>query len=152
MKKPISVEQFCFRYMWPCVDIRWSKHQISEKDYLYLRSCRDNPELIPSREILFRCFPDASRDIEALGTARNRDPWSIENLSDYWHHHHEGVSPVDIFRVIDTNIDGFIVVPFGAAGSGKSGQGFLFNSFDLDADAGSLIYGHAYHATEKIGS
>lgn len=153
MKKPLAAEQFCFRYMWPCADIRWSRRQISEKDYSHLRFCRDNPGATPSREVLIRCFPDASKDIESLGTARNRDPWSMENLADYWHHHHEGVSPVGIFRIIDEpRIDGFIVVPFGPMGNGESNQGFLFNSFDLEATAGDLVYGHSHHATEKIGS
>lgn len=148
----LTPEQYCFRYMWPCAEIRKLRNQIDEDDFRILNLYRNNLQMIPSREVLYRCFPDASRDIELLGESRRRDSWSMENLVDYWHHYHEGNSPVLIYRIAEEQFEGFVVTHYACKEDQIFQQGFLFNSFYLKVKEGDLVYGHAYHATEKVGS
>lgn len=142
----MTPEIFFLRYAFPCVDfLMWSK-KISEEQ------ARSLTQMIKSyietdRTLLTICFPNACFRMCTIAQQNNRDPWSMDNVQDYWRNNHFGSSPVDKMYVLGWHNEGIIALRSGFDGK-EDGLGF-FNMYDLQLFEGDVVYIHKNWVIEK---
>ena len=139
-------------YAFPCTDIRFNIGKITseQKDEL---TRLVSEKIVPSRELLIACFPDAFHKIERFAKARDCDPWDHELVSFYWRYHHVGdentpVSHREVVNIIENPRGGKqIIVAKEILGNKDL---FAVNEYDLLLEQGDHITVHAFFAVEKI--
>lgn len=146
----MSPEKLFLRYAFPCTEVRATRNEITLEQVEELGRIVKLDNLGRKyRKILFECFPDAYRAMRELAELSGRHIWSKENVRDYWHNHHRGVSPVSLCRVHSYNPTNYtcqVEMEFGK----KAMLENMINMYILPLRVGSMVYVHQRCVIEKV--
>jgi len=83
----MEVEEFFFRYAYPCSDTLFRMHKLSkEKKEILDKEFKAN--VVPTKLELEECFPEAFRRIKLIAKEMNKDYWDISVIKKYFREEH----------------------------------------------------------------
>ncbi len=135
-------ERLFLRYAFPCVDARLAKGLISEEHTKELSAWVKGSGR-PTRRRLKYCFPNAFKALRELGQRSGREPWSLENVEDYWHNNHKrsGDCAVRLLEVEKVEFGGRLILV---------GEKRFLNGYGLELAPGDKVYVHRQAVIEKL--
>ena len=137
MTEIMSGEQLFLRYAFPCAWDKMVRGRISPEFHADLGQALTLPR--PRRGLLKFCFPKAwkAMRVHARNVGRS-DLWSLENVADYWRHHHghAGECAVELVTALG---DSDLLVPVRLS----DGREFsAVNQYAYEFEAGAQLYIH----------
>ncbi len=138
MEEKMTGEQLFLRYAFPCAWDKVIQHQIIQEHYDDLR--RALTVKTPRRGPLKYCFPHAFKAMRAWATSigRRSKLWSLENVANYWRHHHAGVGECAV-ELVTALGDSDLLVPVRSS-DGREFQ--AVNQYAYEFEAGAQLYIH----------
>lgn len=144
-RKKITGERLFYLYAFPCTEGRHEKGKIDAADYEALKCLKLGGQ--PERELLVRSYEDAAKAFADYKKKRKLadDDWTLEVVSDFWHHHHgqEGECRVRlaVIRVIHK-----LMVKVECEGK----EIIAVNMYGLQAHIGETYYIHKNMLIERV--
>jgi len=122
------------RYAFPCAEAQLAKGVIDTRDYALLQRWI-NQDMPPMIELLEQAFPEAVFKLKELSTKIDREPWSLNNVLDFWRNHHDYKNESCNVRVGKIKkIDGQIAV--------MDDNSMAFNIYALNIIVGRAVHIH----------
>lgn len=140
----MTAEQLFLRYAYPCVHAKEVMGKISPKHSQELTTWVLE-EGNPTRRRLKFCFPHAFRALRALAQTQGRETWSLVNVQDYWHNHHdrEGDCATQLVTILVIN-NKTVTVNNGVD------ELAMVNLYGLSLQVGDRVYTHQRCVVEII--
>jgi len=84
------VEEYFFKYAFPCAQVKVRLHSLRSEEYNILKDLFLQGNY-PSKEELEKTFPAAFRRLRKLTEQTGKEIWDIETLKQYWEQNHNEI-------------------------------------------------------------